>query len=41
MNKGVVLSNERTDEGFLQLFAHAKRIENDRIAKRIYMGVCW
>ena len=35
--KGV---GERIDEGVLQWFTHIKRIENDRIAKRVYIGVC-
>ena len=35
--KGV---DENFDEGVLQWFGHIKRIENDRIAKRIYVGEC-
>ena len=32
--------NERIDEGVLRWFGHVKRMENDRIAKRIYVGEC-
>ena len=32
---------ERIDEGVLRWFCHVKRMENDRIAKRVYVGVCW
>ena len=35
--KGV---NEKISEGVLQWFGHAERMENDRIAKRIYVGEC-
>ena len=33
--------DERIDEDVLQWFSHVKRVENDRIAKRVYIGVCW
>ena len=29
--------DERTDEGVLRSFAHVGRMENDRIAKRVYV----
>ena len=29
---------ERIDEGVLRLFGH---VERGRIAKRVYVGVCW
>ena len=32
--------NERIDEGVLQWFGHMERMENDRIAKRVYLGEC-
>ena len=32
--------DERIDEGVLQWFDHVERMENDRIAKRVYLGVC-
>ena len=35
--KGV---NERIDEGILRWFGHLKRMENDRYAKRVYVGEC-
>ena len=31
-------NDERVDEDVLQCFGHAERMENDRIAKRIYVG---
>ena len=31
---------ESIDEGVLQWFGHVKRMENDRIAKRVYAGEC-
>ena len=37
MKKGV---NERIDEGVLQWFGGVERMENDRIAKRVYLGEC-
>ena len=36
--KGV---DEVIDEGVLRQFDHVERIKNDRIAKRVYVGVCW
>ena len=27
-------------DGVLQWFSHVERMENDRIAKRVYVGVC-
>ena len=35
VTKGV---DERIDEGVLWWFSHVERIENDRIAKRVYIG---
>ena len=29
---------ERIDEGLLHWFGHVEKMENDRIAKRIYVG---
>ena len=37
-DKGVVRSVERIDEGILLWFGHVKRTENDRNAKRVYVG---
>ena len=37
MTKGV---DERIDEGVLRGFIYVERIENDRIAKRVYVGEC-
>ena len=37
MRKGV---DDRIDEVVLLWFGHVKRVENDRIAKRVYIGVC-
>ena len=37
VSKGV---DERINEGVLQWFAHMERMENDRIAKRVYVGEC-
>ena len=31
---------DRNDEGVLQWFDHVERMENDRIGKRVYVGVC-
>ena len=31
---------DRIDEGVLQWFDHVERMENDRIGKRVYVGVC-
>ena len=33
--------DERIDEGVLRWFGHVERMENDWIAKRLYVGVCW
>ena len=30
--------DEKIDEGVLQWFDHVERMENDRIAKRVYVG---
>ena len=38
MRKGL---DERIDEGILQWFSHVERIERDRIAKRVDVGVLW
>ena len=35
--KGV---DEKIDEGVLQLFGHVEKLENDRIAERVYVGEC-
>ena len=35
--KGV---DEKINEGVLQWFGHVERMENDRIAKRVYVAVC-
>ena len=32
--------DERIDEGILRWFGHVKRMERDRIAKRVYVGEC-
>ena len=32
--------DERINEGVLQWFSHVERRENDRIAKRVYVGKC-
>ena len=37
VTKGV---DERIDEGVLQWFGHVERMENGRIAKRVYVGEC-
>ena len=37
VTKGV---DERIDEGVLRWFGLVKRMENDRIDKRVYVGVC-
>ena len=37
MTKGL---DEKIDEGVLRWFGHVKRMENDRIAKRVYVGEC-
>ena len=33
--------DERIEVGVLRWFGHVERIENDRIAKRVYVAVCW
>ena len=37
VTKGV---NEKIDEGVLQWFYHIERMDNDKIAKRVYVGEC-
>ena len=37
VTKGV---NEKIDEGVLWWFGHVERMENGRIAKRVYVGEC-
>ena len=37
MTKG---ADEEIDEGVLRWFGHVERMENDGIAKRIYVGEC-
>ena len=32
--------DEKIDEGVLLWFSHVERMENDRIAKRVYVGEC-
>ena len=32
--------DEKIDEGVLRWFGHVERMENDRIAKRVYVGEC-
>ena len=32
--------DENIDEGVLRWFSHAERMENDRIAKRVYVEEC-
>ena len=32
--------DEKIDEGVLRWFGNVERMENDRIAKRVYVGVC-
>ena len=32
--------DEKIDEGVLRWLDHVERIENDRIAKRVYIGDC-
>ena len=32
--------DERFDESVLHWFGHTERMENDRIAKRVYVGEC-
>ena len=38
--KKKVTVNERIDEGVLRWFGHMERMENERIAKRVYVGKC-
>ena len=33
-------ADERNDKGVLQWFTHMERMENDRIANRVYVGDC-
>ena len=37
MTKG---EDEKLDEGVLRWFGHVERMEEKRIAKRVYVGVC-
>ena len=37
MKKGL---DERSDEGVLRWFRNVERMENDRIARRVYVGEC-
>ena len=37
MKNGV---DERIDKGMLWWFSHVERMENDRLAKRFYIGEC-
>ena len=37
MTKGI---NEKIDEGILRWFEHVEIMENDRIAKGVYVGEC-
>ena len=37
-NKGALWSNKRIDEDVLPWFGHVERMENDRTAKRVYVG---
>ena len=37
MTKGV---DERIDEGVFRRFGHVERVEEERIAKRVYVGEC-
>ena len=32
--------DERINEGVLRWFSHVERMENDKIAKRVYVGEC-
>ena len=38
MDMEVVQSDERIDEDFLPWFGHIERSENDKIARRVYVG---
>ena len=33
--------DKKIGEGVLRWFGHVERIEDDRIVKRVYVGVCW
>ena len=33
--------DEKSNEGVLRWLGHIKRLENDKIAKRIYVGSVW
>ena len=33
--------DEKIDEGVLLMVGHVDMIENNRIAKKVYVGVCW
>ena len=33
--------DKRIDEGVLRWFGHIESMERDRIAKRVYVGMCW
>ena len=35
-----VTGDKRIDDDVLQWFGHVEKIENDRIAKRVYVGEC-
>ena len=37
VRKGV---DKKINEGVLRWFSHVERMENDRIEKRVYVGVC-
>ena len=37
MTKGL---DEKIDEGIVRWFGHVERMENDLIAKRVYVGEC-
>ena len=32
--------DERIEEGVLRWFVHVERMEKDRLAKRVFVGVC-
>ena len=34
------MMDERIDEGILRWLGHVERMENDRIAKKVYVGEC-
>ena len=33
--------DERIDESVVRWFGHVERMVNDRIANRVYVGMCW